>query len=181
MSPPVMNIAPLDIDYEGPGGWGYSVAAADEISDGRTSRKWAPALGWAQLVPESVTDLLAEQCPGLISSGKLFLAPAELIGLSKNMERGPSRRYENFASTATAFNIEQNLRIVEQLELPYLDGINVRDMVRFSEDYHLELTRFRELIKDLVVDQKDLSRCVREVNDAVREIQDSDCTETVIA
>lgn len=109
----------------------------------------------------------------MVTSGKLFLAPAELVGLSRNMSRGPSRRYEEFASTKTAFDIDRQVRIIEQLDLPYLDRMSVHDMVNFSEDYQDELTRFRVLMKDLVFDHKDISRSVRQVKDAVREIRGS--------
>jgi hypothetical protein len=172
--PPLLAIVPLDIDYEGPGGWGYWAASSDEIiSDKRTDKEWTPALGWAQIMPETVTDFLSTECRRLLTNGRLFLAPSELVGLSKNMERGPSKRYEQFTGSKTAFDLTRQIQILEQLEMPYLDGMSTRDTISFCDDHPEELSRFRNHIQDLISDNDDLARNVREVRDSVRELRDS--------
>lgn len=174
ISPPVLNIAPLDVDYEGPGGWGYWAASADEmISDKRTSKQWTPALGWAQMIPDTVTEFLAADCRKLLLDGRMFLAPAELIGLSNNMDRGPSKRFEQFTATKTVFDLHRKIQLLEELELPYLDGMSTADAISFCDDHPEELSRFRIYVQDLLKDNDDLSRTVRELKDSARELQDS--------
>jgi hypothetical protein len=174
ISPPIFNMVPLDIDYEGAGGWGYDVASGSRFkSDRRTKKEWAPALGWAQMVPETVTDFIAGDCQQLFSDGRLFLAPAELIGLSNNMNRGPSKKYEQFTGSKTAFELSRSIQLLEELELPFLDGMSTKDAISFCEDHPDELVRLRSHMQDLLADNETLDRPLRELKDSVRELRHS--------
>jgi hypothetical protein len=77
-----MVMAPLREDYGGPesfGGHGYQVAAGLIIRD-----KWAPAMSWANPLPREVTTLLATEALPLMSSGRLVLLPAPLVGCTQS-------------------------------------------------------------------------------------------------
>jgi tetratricopeptide (TPR) repeat protein len=76
-----MVIVPQHIDYEGPGGWGYSTCAGSEMrAEGEEDAQWCPALGWARPLPREIVDFVFVEARPLIERGRLLLVPAALVG-----------------------------------------------------------------------------------------------------
>jgi len=167
-------IVPQDIDYEGVGGWGYTTCSGDRTDESRGGREWVPAMAWAQMMPDNVTDWIFDNAVGFFENGQAFIAPAESVGLSRNIEKAVSRPYEMFNQTTTMFDPKVASDVISNLELPKIEGMSVRDLSSFCRDYAPELGNFRNSIGHLLnSSEMSLSRCLAEINDAVREIESS--------
>jgi hypothetical protein len=83
VSGPQLVIVPQHVDYEDTGGWGYNACAGDEIKDRRGGKEWCPSMGWASLLPNTMTDGLATEAAGFVRSGRIMVAPVDHVGLQK--------------------------------------------------------------------------------------------------
>ncbi len=167
-------LVPQDVDYEGVGGWGYTTCSGDRINDARGGREWVPAMAWAQMMPDTVTDWIFENAVGFFENGQAFIAPAESVGLSRNIEKAVSRPYENFNQTKTVFDPRVASDVIANLDMPKIEGMSMRDLSAFCRDHVDELSNFRNAIGNLLTSPEgSFDRCLVEINDAVREMESS--------
>lgn len=174
VSPPSLIIAPQDADYDGVGGWGYTTCAGSRFGDHRGEAEWVPAMAWAHRMPDNLTDWIFEQASDFFSTGQAFVAPAESVGLSKNIGDGVSRLYESFSNTTTVFDVKTKGQIITEIDIPKIDGLSIGDLHKFCEDYKPELDSFRTAIKELIdANDGDVTTCVKKINDAVKQMESS--------
>lgn len=174
VSPVSLVITPQDVDYEGVGGWGYTTCSGDRVDDARGGREWVPTMAWAQMMPDTVTDWIFDNAFGFFENGECFIAPAESVGLSRNMEKGVSQSYERFNQTTTMFDPKVASAVISNLDIPKIDGMSVRDLSNFRRDHDPELKRFRNAIANLLsASEGNVDQCLAEIKDAIREIESS--------
>jgi hypothetical protein len=73
-------ICPFPTDYEGPGGWGYSICAGSEIIREGSKREWCPAMTMASLLPPDVIQYISTEALSFLRSGRLIVVPALGVG-----------------------------------------------------------------------------------------------------
>lgn len=170
LDPPgrILHLFPWDSRHDC--GWGY-VAALDPVTI--KGRKWFTVLGTARLMPESMLRWIVEEVPGPFSRGNVFVAPAELVGVSlaagkpqldalTGVTRGSAIVPDNYTTAATLMN----------LNLPYIDGMRPDNFQKFLDDHAGELHEFRNAFVDLIRGSEDLamagSRLEHEVAELLR-------------
>ena len=173
---PGLVLAPQHVDYEDSGGWGYITAAGDEMADDRGNLDWCPALGVASLLPDTVTDWLAEEAAEFLSSGKLLVCPVDNIGLLTVPSQESEMNFGTVANSMSLLNTASLAKVIFELELPMLEGISVRDTYRFCQDHRDSLTRFQTALgklldEDAEMDDTRLSKVVAEIRDSVAELR----------
>jgi hypothetical protein len=117
---PCLAMAPQDIDYEGVGGWGYTTCSGDDISDRRGGRQWCPSLAIASLLPDTITDWLASDAADYFFSGRVFLCPADAVGIPRRNAGGPAE-HPPFADTTQILSLHKQVELLFSIDLPVLD------------------------------------------------------------
>jgi hypothetical protein len=176
-------IVPQDIDYEDSGGWGYAACSGDEITDRRGGKEWCPSIGWASLLPDSVTDWLADRARRYVETGRVMVCPAGHIGLTPYPGGAAEENLQRMSNAASVLRERAELETLFRLELPYLEGMSVADVYKFSEDHADSLLLFRSALSKLLTSSIDsscsetlCSELVRTIDQGVAELRLSDRT-----
>ncbi|HKH43903.1 MAG TPA: hypothetical protein VKM72_04490 [Thermoanaerobaculia bacterium] len=163
LSPPrwIDHWHPLDIPIDS--GWGY-IAFAGTVVESKSERQWWPILGFASLMPDSIAQWLVEEAGQAFSDGRLFVAPAELVGLSPlPLSPGLDALAEVAAGSVGADLSDPAVAILD-LEIPWIDGMAPADFDALLVDYRDELVEFQAAFKELMsgyyssLDQADAAR-----------------------
>lgn len=180
ISPPELVMAPQHIGYEDSGGWGYSTASGDEIDDGCGKWEWCPTIGYATLLPDTVTDWMATEAVEFFKSGQMMVCPMENIGLRENPTQESDDHFGSLGNCISISRTASLAKVLFELDLPVLEGLSLRDTYAFSEDNGDSLARLRNAITKLVgesasvIDDDKLSIIVSEIQDSVAELRLSD-------
>lgn len=174
MSKTGLVLAPQAADYNGVGGWGYNACAGDELLNKKSEREWVPALGVATLMPDTVTDWIAERAGAFFRDGQAYIIPSKNAGVIRPNRAGEVSPLDNISISKTVARISSALKIVENLDLVYLDKMNLADVAKFRSDYSEELARFQTHIAELLQsNEEDVDRVTKELRDSVDEIKRS--------
>lgn len=147
---PQLVIVPQDIDYEDSGGWGYTAASGSRFSESRDEKDWCPSIGWASLLPDTVTDWLADEARPYIQSGKIMVSPVSHIGLSNVPVDVSEEQIQKISNSASIIREQAKIKSVFDLELPYLEGMSIQDIHRFCENHRDHLILFQKAIARLL-------------------------------
>ena len=178
VSEPGIVIVPQAADYGDSGGWGYNACAGD--IDRRGGKEWCPSVGWARLLPDTVTDWLSGEASEFFRSGKVMVAPIGHIGLSKNPGAESEERLQRMSESITLMRESAKIRTVLSLELPCIEGMSLRDMHAFCEDHRDSLMIFqgalRRLLRNTPPDSEDalVRELAAEINEGVAVLRLSD-------
>lgn len=150
-------------------GWGYNAAQWKD-----QGRYCAAIFGTARLLPETVVDWLVEEASDDFLDGRVLVAPAELIGISKQrMPEGLSK----LASITKGAPLTSNYEIARaamELDIPFLDNMNSLRFKTFVRDYEGELMQFRRAFRNLVTvkakSEDRLKECVEELKYEIAEL-----------
>jgi tetratricopeptide (TPR) repeat protein len=180
-----MVMVPVHQDYEGPGGWGYMIAAANDMRPDEDPEdwNWSPAMGWATLLPEDAARFLFEEARGFFESGRLFLLPALHVGCI-DPGHGPMERMFNEITNANPVLSSQGSNSqaisLSSLPLPYFPDAPLSELARMVEgegDSLLETRRaLRSWAKHLAdrdhFETQDVIReCYERVESALRNVE----------
>jgi hypothetical protein len=157
-------------------GWGY-IAFAGTIVRSPSGRRYWPVLGYASLMPAEILQWLAEEAEQAFTSGRLFIAPAELIGLNRAPRVQHLRGLADMVDGgAVAESVDAALAGIE-LEIPWIDGMGSADFEKLLQDHRQELqefqTAFRSLVAGYHASEADADLARRRVSDAVSELMRS--------
>ena len=181
---PQLAIVPQDIDYEGVGGWGYSACSGDRYDDKRGGKEWCPSIGWASLLPDSVVDWLADEASEFVRSGNIIVAPAKLIGLTKRPGGKSENQLQRVSNSLSIMNQRASIDTLFSFELPYLEGMSIRDTAKFCNDNKDSLILFRSALHKLIqsapqnMEDKIIKELVSQIKEGVAELNLSDKTAT---
>jgi hypothetical protein len=170
-----MSMVPVHVDYEGPGGWGYAIAAGNQMRPDKQSDdwNWAPAMGWATLLPRRVTKFLFTDARSLFKAGRLFVLPALNVGCLDNFH-GPLERIfskiANAVSYLSGHGGNCGSKKIFSLPLPYFPDIPLSELANVidGEEDSLLGTRLalREWARNIV------DREIFETKDIIRECRE---------
>lgn len=146
VSPPDLVMAPQHIDYEDSGGWGYSTASGDKIDDGSGKWEWCPTMGYATLLPDTVTDWMATEAVEFFKSGQMVVCPMENIGPREPSAQCPDEYFGSLGNSISISRTASLAKVLFELDLPMLEGMSLRDTYAFSEDNGDSLVRLRNAI-----------------------------------
>ncbi len=150
VSEPQLVIVPQDVDYEDSGGWGYTVAAGDKFSEQRGGKEWCPAIGWASLLPDTVTEWLGTEAKEFVRSGDIFVAPVQHLGLSKHPGGKTEEEFQRISESMTLMGERAKIKAIFKIDLPYLEGMGIKDVKKFCDDYKDSLMLFQGALHKLV-------------------------------
>jgi hypothetical protein len=167
-----MVVCPQDADFEGAGGWGYTTCSGDHLNPRKSDREWVPAIGNAQLVPDTVADWLFENAKPFLQDGRVFLSPGTNIGVPKRHGNSAILEYESLSGSATICPMQRYFNVIDEIDLPYLDSMSVPDLYKFCNDHKHELERFQQQAKILFSgDGHSSEYAIKEMKDAIAELQ----------
>jgi tetratricopeptide (TPR) repeat protein len=142
-------LVPIHAAYDGPGGWGYSVAAGSALRSETDPGDWdwAPAMSAATLLPDRAANFLFGKARRLFEAGRLFLFPAVNVGCV-GKGHSPLERAFNTLANATpwlsAVGRNEQAEALGTFPLPYFPKIPLDELARViegEEDSCFELRR----------------------------------------
>lgn len=136
----VHHCQPLDVIHDS--GWGY-LAFPGTILRSPSARRWWLVLGYARLMPESVTRWIFEEGGQAFFNGRVYVAPAELIGLERAVR---SQQSEGLAQTVNGATVGENAdpaMAILDIELPWIDGMSPPDFEKLLVEHQEELKEFQ--------------------------------------
>jgi hypothetical protein len=146
-------------------GWGYY----GTIWKDRSLQSWLMVIGQARLLPATVVDWLVDEVADDFLSGKVFVAPAEMIGIKPDDANPSLSAWAGISGgTAVAPDNFQTATELMALEIPFLDAMSPTEFRTFLRDYEGELTGFRQSFLKLVTTRDQANK---NVQDIVKEIQ----------
>jgi hypothetical protein len=143
----VHHVQPLDVIHDS--GWGY-IAFPGTILRSPSARRWWLVLGYARLMPEPVVRWIFEEAQQPFLDGRVFVAPAELIGIEHTLPPQQLEALAEVAIGATAVESADPAMAILDLELPWVDGIAPSDFESLLLEHQEELQEFQASFRDLV-------------------------------
>lgn len=165
---------PLDIMIDH--GWGY-ICFAGTILRSPSGRRWWPLLGYASLMPEEIVDWLRYEAERPFSSGRLFISPAELIGLNRTPRVQHMKGLADLTDGGAVVESVDTAIASLELEIPSIDGMPGTDFENLLSDHRDELeefqTAFRHLVSGYHRSEEDTKNARNRVASAVDEMMRS--------
>jgi len=112
-------------------------------------------MGWASLLPDSVTDWLADKARPYVETGRIMVCPAAHIGLTPYPGGVGEENLQRMSNAASILRERAKLQTLFRLELPYLEGMSVADVYKFSEDHADSLLLLRSALSKLLTSSID--------------------------
>jgi len=158
-----MTMTPVQADWGGPeafGGHGYAVAAGDQWrpSDSDPWDRWAPALAWANILPEEVGSMLAGEGLHLVRDGRLLVCPAPLVGctqtavgwsdglLTRDLLGGVPIVARGGPPGEDSGHPAPRVLDVGKVTLPYISGVRLDDLSSVLGDLGESLRPLRDVL-----------------------------------
>lgn len=149
-SEPGLVMVPQDVSYEEAGGWGYMACAGDKFSENRSGKEWCPSLGYASLLPDTVTDWLAVQAKPFLESGRVMVCPIDNMGLNRTPGHLSEEHLQRIANSSSVVRSVAAIEAIFEFELPRLEGMTIQDTYRFCEDHKDSLVLFQVALAKLL-------------------------------
>jgi predicted outer membrane lipoprotein len=152
------------------GGYGYDICGGSRATVG--GKEWVPIVGRSRLMPEDIVDWIVDEAPDAFVSGKVFVAPAELVGIDIARPEPGTRALGEVAQGCRVASSAQAAANLLQLELPYIDNMTPQNFQKFLLEHENDLIRFRAAFRKLSADTKaeDLTDILDEIRSEVAEI-----------
>ncbi|HPT72043.1 MAG TPA: hypothetical protein PLE74_07155 [Candidatus Cloacimonadota bacterium] len=143
---------PVNWENSNPGGWGYMIAAGDQIKPHKRSKgKWSPAMGMATLLPKDAIDFLFIEARNFFETGRLFLFPATNLGCI-DKGHGPIEKMFNDIVNASSFLTSEgnNLSSINfgNLPLPFFPEIPLSELSQMVNGEAENLLETRLCLRD---------------------------------
>ena len=143
-------IVPQDIDYEGTGGWGYAACAGDRYDEKRGNTEWVPSMGWASLLPDTITDWLSSNARPFVEHGQVMVCPIENMGLRQKPSKASELHLQRAANSVSVVNAIKSIEALFEIELPVLEGMSIADTFSFCQDNQDSLKLFQGALAKLL-------------------------------
>jgi hypothetical protein len=129
------------------GGWGYVAALGSTFK--KEPHEYFPLIGYSQLMPDEIADWLVEEVPEAFLRGEVFVAPAQLVGISRSQ---PKAGADALATVAQGMVMRHGTLAqgFMEIELPHLDAMTPEAFRRFLDESPEDLARFRVACRQLV-------------------------------
>jgi hypothetical protein len=101
-------------------------------------------------MPEQIVDWLRTEAERPFTSGKLFIAPAELIGLNRTPRVQHLKGLADLADGGAVFESVDAAIACLELEIPAIDGMTGADFENLLSDHKDELQEFQSAFRNLV-------------------------------
>lgn len=161
----VLHLHPWDALLDA--GWGFmgALGSKTEINN----REYFPIIGTSRLMPESILDCLIDEASSDFVRGRVFVAPADLIGLRKIPDDQKLLPVSDITDgVQIASNIKSSSALMD-LELPYVDGMNPIEFQKFLKDHEGELARFQACFRKLFTSSSSSENYLNEIISELRQ------------
>lgn len=155
----ILHLHPCDGVHDS--GWGFMAALGSVASI--NDRRWFPIAGTSRLMPEKILDWVVNEASAPFSSGRIFVAPSELIGLPQSVEPNELNGIAEVTNGVPAINDVDASAALFDLEIPFIDGMAPDDFQSFLADHQDELSEFQSAFSAVM-------RGVNDVDDAKRRL-----------
>lgn len=143
----VHHVQPIDVIHDS--GWGY-IAFPGTILRSPGARRWWLVIGYARLMPESVARWIFEEAQRPFLDGRIYVAPAELIGIDRTVPSQQLNALAEVANGATAAESLDPAMAILELDLPWIDGMTPSDFEKLLMDHQDEIREFQSSFRELV-------------------------------
>ena len=167
----VLHLCPTDINFDS--GWGYigALGSVKKIKD----REVFPIIGNARLLPEYFARWIIDEVPQEFVDGKVFISPANLVGIDNKQYHNGIRILSNIYNGGTVEENELTAENILKLDIPFLDNISIAKQRKLLKNYEPELKQFRMAFRELISSnfdsQKDTNYYIEKLNYEVSEIR----------
>ena len=160
----ITRVAP---DFMFDAGWGYIGTIWKDASE----TSWLMVIGRACLLPATVVDWIVDEASEDFLVGKVFVAPAEVIGVGTgNLMPSLSAWSDVNGGTAVVPYAPRTATEGMSLEIPFLDAISPGQLRTFLRDHEGDLTAFQRSFQRLVTGRQSLDSSVPAM-DLVEEVR----------
>jgi hypothetical protein len=173
-----LAIAPFPEDFEGPGGWGYIVAAGSEIRIEGSSKRWHPAMAHISSIPGEVAAFLATEARPFVRTGRLIVVSAPSVGCV-NPGHGPFEQLLAECANAIPSIRWRGFEGVPIGLVPHSPDAPLELLAELSETERERLRKLRLLLVQrsrLLVPTEEIRNSARalalEIDDALRDLTD---------
>jgi hypothetical protein len=142
----VYHVCPSDFVVDA--GWGYLSSATAYWK--RNRRRYMGIAGIAQLMPEAIVKLLANELAEPFKAGEVIIAPAILVGIDVGAPTLPTWPTAQLTDGSAVTDDLQAIQVILNLDLPYVDGLSLRSIYRLRREYDPELSLLRTAISKLL-------------------------------
>lgn len=127
-------------------GWGYIGMPTNHLVE---DRKLLWLIGTARLMPSSILQWLSEEAGNRFLRGEVFVAPAELIGISRISGDYGIDVMSDLLNGAGLTEIERVSEALFNIELPFIEGMSPGDFEKLLEDEKDSLIDFRSAFYEI--------------------------------
>jgi hypothetical protein len=143
----VLHHYPSDISIDA--GWGYVAALGPPLFQ-HQGREYFSVIGNAKLMPEEIIDWVVDEVAQEFMQGKVFVAPAELVGLDKKASFKELSKHSVLTGGSTITEGSSESKTILELGIPFIDNLKLADFNKFINDYADHLVSFRKAFHDYV-------------------------------
>jgi hypothetical protein len=127
-------------------GWGYIGMPTDHLIE---EKKLLWLIGAARLMPANILQWLSEEAGNRFLRGEVFVAPAELIGISRISGDYGIDVMSDLLHGAGLTEIEQVSDALFNIDLPFIEGMSPSDFEKLLEDEKDSLIDFRSAFYEI--------------------------------
>lgn len=160
-------------DFLWDAGWGY-IATISKMK----GRYVAWLIGHADLMPESLLDWLVDEASEDFVEGKVFVSPAELVGIDPRFLDEGLSRLAGITRGAPMTSDYEVTKAALELNMPYLDNMSPHAFRKFLGDYEGELVRFQRAFRNIVTARE---KSEQQLKDYIEELKHEIAELTVAA
>lgn len=144
-------------------------------------REWFPVAGFARRMPEAILDWLTEEVPTAFEQGTVFVAPAELVGVSNSDFDAGSSMLADIQDGVVLSDSLKATEVIASMDLPHLDQLTSAQFSRLIQEHSDDLVRFRLAIRKLVRGDGTVDSAIEEIAAEVAELRFSDAQQRMRA
>lgn len=166
----VLTLFPADVPIDA--GWGYISALGSRAPI--NGREYFPVMGNGCYMPDTIVDWLVEEAGMDFRRGRVFVAPSKLIGVSTLVRGWGYRELADILGGSRVISGEERgVKAFLEIDLPYIDGMNVSDFQSFLRDHEEDLSTFHRHFHRLVSAHPDSDDGLQSIIKELREEADA--------
>jgi hypothetical protein len=142
----LLHVLPLGDEDVFDSGWGYIGTPTDIRID---DRRLLWLIGTARLMPASVLQWMVDEAPNRFLRGEVFVAPAELVGISQSIGEDLIDAMADVLRGAVLTEDQRVAGALFDIELPFIEGMSPEDFEKLLEDEQDSLHDFRSAFYDI--------------------------------
>jgi hypothetical protein len=154
----LLHALPFREDFVIDSGWGYVGTLTKDVD----AHHWLQLIGTARLLPRDILRWLVAEAADDFEHGNVFVAPAELVGLSRSPTADQEIPLADVARATRLSDIDKQAQVLFHLALPFIDDMSPEDFAKLRRDEAESFADFRIAFRAACMEQADSEDGARE-------------------